>query len=159
LNEAAKRGRDEMIALLLQNVCLKSIDINIPFLSAIEYGNKDTALLLIHYGANIETRDREMRTALIIAAENGNEELTESLINHNASIEAKNSKGWTALITASYYGFLDVVMILLNNGAELENSDNVMWFLLVRFTILIVSSFHRMAQLHYLLHVNNVALS
>jgi len=78
--------------------------------------------LLIHLGANIDQRDRNERTALMIASSLGRVEAIELLLRHNASINIADKFGWTALMLAVYYNQKETVKLLLNGGADVNFS-------------------------------------
>ena len=60
-------------------------------------GNKDIAELLIKFKADVNARDKENKTALMMAIINGNQPLVELLVNHGADIMFKNEYGKNAL--------------------------------------------------------------
>ncbi len=129
MNEAARCGRDDIISYLITiemelRGCLLNVDS--LFLSAVEGGNDTfTATFLETYDANVEAKDSQMKSGLIIAASNGNLSIMEILCEHHADLESKDAEGRTALITACHCGQLEVVEFLLLRGANLENTDNV----------------------------------
>lgn len=76
--------------------------------------------IFINNGANINDKDSNGFTPLIIAAYYGNAPIVKYLCENGASINEQEKNGFTALIYASYYGFDDVVQILLQHNASLE---------------------------------------
>jgi serine/threonine-protein kinase len=90
--------------------------------AAVTRGNMNAVKSLLANGANINEKDQDGSTALMIAA-GGTTYLTESLpmvkvlIDERASLEARDSQGRTALHRAATYGKTDVVEFLLESGA------------------------------------------
>lgn len=76
--------------------------------------------LLIHLGANINQRDKNSRSALMIAASLGRIEAIEILLKHNAKLNLADKFGWTALMLGVYYNQKETVTLLLNNGADVN---------------------------------------
>jgi len=76
--------------------------------------------LLIKLGANIDQRDKNQRTALMIAASLGRIDALECLIKFNAKLNGFDKFGWTALMLAIYYNQKDVVKVLLASGADVN---------------------------------------
>lgn len=108
LHYAIQHNRIEILELLLAN----GADIDIP--APEEDGKKSTPLMetayrgsseitrmLIEKGADINAKDAEGKTALIIAAEFANAEVAGELILAGANINAKDNKDHTALMYAS----------------------------------------------------------
>jgi serine/threonine protein kinase/ankyrin repeat protein len=90
--------------------------------AAVTRGNVNAVKSLLANGANINEKDQDGSTALMIAA-GGTTYLTENLpmvkilIDERASLEARDSQGRTALHRAATYGKTDVVEFLLETGA------------------------------------------
>ncbi len=60
-------------------------------------GSRDIADLLIKFGANVNCKDKENKTPLMMAVINGNQPLVETLVNHGADIFYKNDYGKSVL--------------------------------------------------------------
>jgi len=82
-----------------------------------EQGWEDVATVLIRMGADINTRDQEGRTPLILAAGFGNNEVVKLLIKKGAYVNAKNDEKRTALNYARELYHESTVKLLLNAGA------------------------------------------
>ena len=78
---------------------------------------------LLKKGANLEAKDKDGLTALMVAVYNGHLEVVKYLAECGADLEAKDEEGYTALMTASEYGQLEVVKYLVELGADLEAKD------------------------------------
>jgi len=76
--------------------------------------------LLIKLGANLDQRDKNERTALMIAASLGRIDALEYLIKFNAELNGYDKFGWTALMLAIYYNQKKVVTTLLIAGADVN---------------------------------------
>lgn len=76
--------------------------------------------LLIQLGAQMEQKDKNHRTALMIAASLGRLEALSILIKYNAQLNSYDKFGWTALMLAVYYNQKDVVKMLLSSGADVN---------------------------------------
>jgi len=76
--------------------------------------------LLLKLGANIDQRDKNERTALMIASSLGRMDALEHLIKFNAKLNCFDKFGWTALMLAIYYNQKDVVKVLLSAGADVN---------------------------------------
>jgi ankyrin repeat protein/predicted Ser/Thr protein kinase len=98
-------------------------------ISAVRYGKVDVVKTMLAHGANINERDGDGNTALMVAAEGSpyltnNVAMVQMLIDARASLEAKDSRGRTALHRAAAEGRTNVVGLLLNSGA-LVNPKNI----------------------------------
>jgi len=75
---------------------------------------------LLHAGADVNIRDSEGMTALMVASKNGHSAIVEQLINAGADVNAKADDGWTAIYWASRNGRSAIVELLINAGADLN---------------------------------------
>jgi ankyrin repeat protein len=73
---------------------------------------------LVAARGDVNARDLEGSTPLMIACRAGNGDLVRQLINAGAAINVCNEKGWTALMEAACYGEPDAVILLLSSGAD-----------------------------------------
>jgi ankyrin repeat protein len=86
-----------------QDICLKCIQ------------------LLLDSGANVNMRQHNGMTPLMIACKEGSEKIVEELIKRNADINAQDVMGWTPLIWSvhhSKHGEMEIILLLLNAGAD-----------------------------------------
>jgi ankyrin repeat protein/predicted Ser/Thr protein kinase len=95
---------------------------NDTLISAVTYGKVDLVKSMLAKGANINERDSDGNTALMVASEGtsyltNNVAMVQLLIDARASLEAQDSRGRTALHRASTEGRTNVVALLLNSGA------------------------------------------
>jgi len=74
-----------------------------------------TVKLLLAHGANVETKDDQGNTALLLTAEGGGYEgtkIAEMLVRYGADLHATNKHGNTALELAHKNGHADIAAIL-----------------------------------------------
>lgn len=80
--------------------------------------------LLIAVGANLEYKDREGTTALILAARRGSVTNLRALLDAGAKVDARGKKGTTALHEAVREMELEAIEILIDAGADPMIEDN-----------------------------------
>jgi len=97
--------------------------------AAVTNGRVDVVKSLLAKGANINERDAEGATALMLASEGNahlpfNLPLVQILIDARASLEARDAQGRTALHRAAAEGKTEVVGLLLDSGALINPKAN-----------------------------------
>ncbi|XP_011499343.1 PREDICTED: kinase D-interacting substrate of 220 kDa isoform X2 [Ceratosolen solmsi marchali] len=75
----------------------------------------------------VDDRDENGSTALILSASRGKIHFVRELINHGADVNAEDVDNWTALLFAAKEGYNDVCIELLEHGAILEHHDMGGW--------------------------------
>ncbi|KAG7210898.1 hypothetical protein KM043_016276 [Ampulex compressa] len=75
----------------------------------------------------VDDRDENGSTALILAAIKGKIHFVRELINHGADVNVEDGDNWTALLCAAKEGHTDVCLELLEHGADLEHRDMGGW--------------------------------
>ncbi|XP_063216492.1 kinase D-interacting substrate of 220 kDa isoform X3 [Bacillus rossius redtenbacheri] len=75
----------------------------------------------------LDDRDENGTTALIVAASKGKLPFVREFINHGADVNAEDGDGWTALLCAAKQGYSDVCLELLEHGAEIDHRDMGGW--------------------------------
>ena len=78
---------------------------------------------LLARGADIEEKDEDDKTALIISSRSGFTNIVKLLIENGAQVDKKDNGGSTALIWASFGLHADVVQLLIDKDADLEARD------------------------------------
>ena len=101
-----------------------TINNNNKLIQSSKFGNKETVEKLLKEGADVNAKNSEGYTALILASSNGHKEIVEMLLEKGADVNAKDSDGWTALMWASRNGHTETVTILLEEGADVNAKDN-----------------------------------
>jgi len=74
--------------------------------------------LLISLGADINYKDMNKRTALMLASSMGRKEAVDILLNNYAEADFIDTFGWSALMLSVYYNQYDVAIALLEYGAN-----------------------------------------
>ncbi len=87
-------------------------------------GTKSQVEMILKDGVEINVRDSEGNSPLILAAFAGRDEVATYLVEKGADIEARNNLGMTALMAASSKGQLKVVKVLLNSPLQLDAKDS-----------------------------------
>ena len=117
---AAAKGKDEVINFLLSN----GVDVNEAdktFGTAINYAvvanQVNTAGLLILAGADLETKNPDGITVIMLAVQQSSFEMVRTLTTTRQAINAKAEDGWTALYFAVRREDPNVLYWLLRQGA------------------------------------------
>jgi ankyrin repeat protein len=79
---------------------------------AAESGDAAAVERLLAAGADIEHRNADGSTALMVASQNGHGEIVEALLAKGAAVDVQSKDGATALIQASDYGYGEIVEAL-----------------------------------------------
>ena len=74
-------------------------------------------------GEDIEARDAQGWTALMVAAEAGHYPQVTALLKRGAEIDARDDCGWTPMMRAAAGGHLEVMECLLDHGANLHQQE------------------------------------
>lgn len=103
------------------------INNNIKLIRSSMYGNRDAVAKLLKEGADVNAKNSDGYTALILASSNGRTEIVAMLLDAGANVNARtNTNYWgsTALIRASENKHTEIVSMLLDNGADVNATDN-----------------------------------
>jgi len=118
---AFKYGYLEIVKLLIQN------STNDNYLKIIDLLIKNNEL-----SRNMNKKDKDGNTPLMLACHNGYLEIVQFLIKNGANVNEKNHIGENALMFASMFGNLKLIMLLFKNNASVEgkgyNGKNVLMF-------------------------------
>ncbi|CAF3023680.1 unnamed protein product [Rotaria socialis] len=93
------------------------------FLLDAENGDFDAVKRNIENGIDLETRDEDQQTALILTARCNHSECIKLLLEAKADVNAEDVDNWTALLNAAQNGNLDDVRTLVEYGAKIEHCD------------------------------------
>ena len=143
LHKAAKSGLElDIVEILLESgadVNAKTADGTTALHLAAQYGNENTARVLLEHGANVHARivpprDDPVgriflggRTPLHWAAVEGYDAIVELLLDHNADPGAKNTTYRTPLQEAIMHGHELVARTLIKRGAPIDDQDDEAW--------------------------------
>lgn len=80
---------------------------------------------MLQAGADVNVRDEEGATLLMLASYAGNSAMVDALIKAGANVNAQDARGWSPLSRAVYNaeqdrGFAEVVQKLIDAGANIE---------------------------------------
>jgi len=94
-------------------------------LEAVNRGDIDAVRSSLSAGADVDSRDSEGSTLLMLASHAGNLPMVMALIEAGADVNASDERGWTPLMKAAYNadldrGFADVAQALITAGANVE---------------------------------------
>uniref|UniRef100_A0A8C6XNM7 Kinase D-interacting substrate of 220 kDa n=1 Tax=Naja naja TaxID=35670 RepID=A0A8C6XNM7_NAJNA len=105
-----------MANLMSQSLVTYVEEENVPALKAFLEKCKD-----------VDERDENGQTPLMLAAEQGNLEIVQELIKKGANCNLEDSDNWTALISASKEGHIAIVSELLACNVNIEHRDMGGW--------------------------------
>ncbi|KAM3932561.1 kinase D-interacting substrate of 220 kDa isoform 3-T3 [Leptodactylus fuscus] len=96
-------------------------------LSYVEEGNIAALKTLLEKCKDVDERNENGQTALMLAAEQGNLEIVQELLQKRANCNLEDVDNWTALISASKEGHVEIVRELVDCNANLEHRDMGGW--------------------------------
>jgi hypothetical protein len=96
-------------------------------MAAITRGDESMTELLLAWGVDVNARDDDGVTALMLAARDGDTALARRLLDRGAIVDARSRAGWTALTYAAWKGHPDVARRLLRAGADPTLTDRSGW--------------------------------
>ncbi|XP_065256902.1 kinase D-interacting substrate of 220 kDa isoform X9 [Emys orbicularis] len=105
-----------MASLMTQSLVTYVEEENVPALKALLEKCKD-----------VDERNENGQTPLMLAAEQGNLEIVQELLRKGANCNLEDADNWTALISAAKEGYVDIVAELLNCNVNLEHRDMGGW--------------------------------
>jgi ankyrin repeat protein len=80
--------------------------------------------LLLSLGANVNHRDKNGRTALMLSCSTGRGETAQKLLKNYANPDLLDVYGWSALMFAVYYNHVRIVHMLLEHGADVNATSD-----------------------------------
>ncbi|XP_044147710.1 kinase D-interacting substrate of 220 kDa isoform X2 [Bufo gargarizans] len=96
-------------------------------LSYVEEGNIAVLKTLLEKYKDVDERNENGQTALMLAAEQGNLEIVQELLQKRANCNLDDVDNWTPLISASKEGHVEIVKELLDSDANMEHRDMGGW--------------------------------
>jgi ankyrin repeat protein len=123
-----------LVSIALSFVLLMTILVNIvsgqdedlkrnasrDLLDATRSGDMGRVKALIAANADVNIRNAEGITALMVATFDGQTEIAQTLLAANADVNARDNNGFTALIGASIRGHIELVRVLLAAKADVN---------------------------------------
>ena len=98
-----------------------TINKNIKLIRSSMFGNREAVRRQLEQdGIDVNAKNSEGYTALILASSNGHKEIVEMLLEKGADVNAKDKYNATALIKASSNGHKEIVEMLLEKGADVN---------------------------------------
>lgn len=94
---------------------------NEELLESAMYGDLNLCKSALDRGADLNVRNSDSWSALMLAALNGYIDITRLLLDKGAAIDLESSDGFTALMFASGNGNLDIVKLLLERQANIHH--------------------------------------
>ena len=91
---------------------------------AVKRGDTRTVKNLLSKGSNVDLKDKNGQTPLILAAELGYKEIVELLLANGADVNTRDSYGCSPLWLAASAGHRGVLELLLSKGADVNVMDN-----------------------------------
>jgi hypothetical protein len=112
LSTAVRNGDMEIIRLLMSydaslNIIARD-RVTSPLMDAVTANNKDVAAMLIEAGADLNYRNRNGQSALIVAIGSRMSDIANLLIEHQADLTIKDSLGMTAAEYAKLFSLTDL---------------------------------------------------
>ncbi|CAI5769535.1 kinase D-interacting substrate of 220 kDa isoform X3 [Podarcis lilfordi] len=86
-----------------------------------------TSIALLEKCKDVDERNENGQTPLMLAAEQGNLEIVQELIKKGANCNLEDADNWTALISAAKEGHAAIVSELLNCNVNMEHRDMGGW--------------------------------
>lgn len=130
IHTAILKDRIDIVRFLLENG--EEVDHlykeDTPLIQAAGYNKPAIVQLLIEYGANVNSRDKDGWSSLHFAAALGYENVVRILLRSkqiNLNIEASDQT--TPLHKACTKGFSNIVRLLVNHGADINIADKINW--------------------------------
>ena len=97
------------------------------FVQSAEKGDHKAVLLFLSSGVDIDTRNEQGWTPLMVSTFNGKEEVAILLIRSGADINAKDTAGYGPLHWAAFNGYSNVVKLLIEKRAKVNERSNHGW--------------------------------
>ena len=102
-----------------------TINNNIKLIRSSMFGNREAVRRQLEQdGIDVNAKNSEGYTALILASSNGHKEIVEMLLEKGADVNAKDKYNATALIKASSNGHTEIVAKLLDAGADVNAKND-----------------------------------
>jgi ankyrin repeat protein len=97
------------------------------FFKDVKTGNREDVGAHIKGGIDVNMKDKEGYSALLIATEKGDIDMVKLLLEKGADVNARDIDGYTALMYVAYNGNLEIAKLLLEHGADVHARDKDKW--------------------------------
>jgi len=112
-----------VIVLIILIVCFGCATTPKMLMQSAESGDYAEVKRLIEEGADVNAKDNNGWTALMIASEAGKEEIANWLIEAGADVSAQDNDGFTAFMIALFSGHREMTQLLLPVGFQYGNDQ------------------------------------
>lgn len=120
LDLAVRSGDKHCLKLLVHTRDQKGLT---PLHQAALIGFRDSILLLLDNGADVNARDNQGKTPMHYAAQIGSRDCLALLLHYNADSRAQDNNGMTALHLAASAGYENCLELLVDNTASTLSKD------------------------------------
>jgi len=100
---------------------------NEAFFKAVDEGDRELVASFIKAGIDINAKEEDGRTPLLMAAEKGDAGMAALLADNGADVNARDGDGYTALMYAAYQGNRELAELILRHGADVHAKDKDGW--------------------------------
>ena len=132
-NEETLMSVSSFISRETLELFLKVIDLDkfLRYVSQYSYKfSTDMILFLLNHGADVNSKDNQGRTSLILSSQSSNKTSSNItvrfLLNHGADVNSKDNQGFTSLIYSIFYNnstsSFNTAKLLLEYGADINSS-------------------------------------
>jgi ankyrin repeat protein len=114
------------LTIFLLSICVTLLAFagpNEDLIAAAEKGDIATVQALLAKGVDVNAKDKDGRTALMLASWKGQVEVVKELLAKSADANAKDNYGGTALMFAAQEDHTETVQALLSKGADVNAAD------------------------------------
>lgn len=93
------------------------------FVDCADKGNIDAVNLFIKAGIDLNSKNADGATALMVATDKGHADVVQVLLNNGADVKATDENDETVLMHAVHAGDMDIFQVLINKGADAKATD------------------------------------
>ena len=123
LVEASRGGHLDIVKCMIKSGAIVNDNLGLALYEAVVKGYMHIINYLILWGADVNRRDANGQTPLMIAVVHGKSDIVKFIIQAGVDVNTANADGQTALMIGAHRGCADIVQTLLNAGADVNKSD------------------------------------
>ena len=86
-------------------------------------GHLHVVRYLLQHGVDVNIRNAEDFTSLLLASMEGHREVVQCLLDHDADLELPDKWHYSPLILAAYNGYIEIIRLLLEHNADVNSQD------------------------------------